>query len=119
MNTANQQHPQAGQDYRSAMQAAAYAFLERHQAEHLVADQLFDRACVYLVQSLDVPLFLAQRLVHLAMTRQCDRPRPWVGIDRTAGADATAVVLVDNRTLQRAAVSRRVLPTHLLPPYQQ
>ena len=64
MNTANQQHPEAGQDYRSAMQAAAYAFLERHQAEHLADEQtLFTRAVQHLQLVLDVPQYLAENLV--------------------------------------------------------
>lgn len=67
MNTANQQHPEAGQDYRSAMQAAAYAFLERHQAEHLADEQtLFSRAVQHLQLVLDVPQYLAENLVALA-----------------------------------------------------
>ena len=56
-------------EYRDSMQAAARAYLERHQAEHLADDgQLFERAARYLVQAMEVPVFMAQRLVHLAMS---------------------------------------------------
>lgn len=65
MNTANLQ--QLGQDYRAAMQAAAYAFLERHQAEHLADEQtLFSRAVQHLQHALDVPQYMAENLVALA-----------------------------------------------------
>src|SRR3989344_5585382 len=56
-------------EYRSSMQAAALAFLQLHRAEHLGDDeQLADRAVSYLVRALEVPLFLAPRLVELAMS---------------------------------------------------
>ena len=65
MNNANLQ--QLGQDYRAAMQAAAYAFLERHQAEHLADEQtLFSRAVQHLQHALDVPQYMAENLVALA-----------------------------------------------------
>ncbi|MDH0373912.1 hypothetical protein N7402_00760 [Pseudomonas aeruginosa] len=65
MNTANLQQP--AQDYRAAMQAAAYAFLERHQAEHLADEQtLFCRAVQHLQHVLDVPQYMAENLVALA-----------------------------------------------------
>lgn len=65
MNTVNLQ--QLGQDYRAAMQAAAYAFLERHQAEHLADEQtLFTRAVQHLQHALDVPQYMAENLVALA-----------------------------------------------------
>lgn len=65
MNNANLQQP--AQDYRAAMQAAAYAFLERHQAEHLADEQtLFSRAVQHLQYGLDVPQYMAENLVALA-----------------------------------------------------
>lgn len=65
MNTATLQQP--AQDYRAAMQAAAYAFLERHQAEHLADEQtLFSRAVQHLQHVLDVPQYMAENLVALA-----------------------------------------------------
>lgn len=67
MNTADLQHPQFAQDYRVAMQAAAYAFLERHQSEHLADEQtLFTRATQHLQFTLDVPQYMAENLVALA-----------------------------------------------------
>ena len=65
MNTANLQQP--AQDYRTAMQAAAFAFLECHQAEHLADEQtLFSRAVQHLQHVLDVPQYMAENLVALA-----------------------------------------------------
>ena len=67
MNTADLQHPQFAQDYRDSMQAAAFAFLERHQAEHLADEQtLFTRATQHLQLVLDVPQYMAENLVALA-----------------------------------------------------
>ena len=55
------------QEYRDTMQAAALAFLERHQGEHLGADQLlFSRAVNHLHNTLDVPQYLAENLVGMA-----------------------------------------------------
>lgn len=103
------------QEYRDSMQAAALGFLQRHQAEHLTDDgRLFDRACTYLVRSLDVPVFMAPRLVHLAMTQLKPGPAAWIGIDEAAGADLAGVVLIDNRTGQRAYIPRRILPERFL-----
>jgi hypothetical protein len=49
------------------MQAAAYAYLERHQAEHLADEQtLFTRAVQHLQLVLDVPQYLAENLVDMA-----------------------------------------------------
>ncbi|CAE6923687.1 conserved protein of unknown function [Pseudomonas marincola] len=67
MNTVNPQHPHAASDYRTAMQAAAFAYLERHQAEHLADEQtLFTRAVQHLQLVLDVPQYLAENLVAMA-----------------------------------------------------
>ena len=102
----------SAKDYRSTMQAAAKAFLLRHQDEHLTDDeQLFDRACNYLVHGLDVPVFMAQRLVHLAMTEL----QPRVGIDRGRGNE-TRVCLVLLRTGERALIPARYLPLRLQAP---
>ena len=102
-------------DYRDSMQAAARAFLERHQAEHLADDgQLFERASQYMVRSLDVPVFMVQRLVHLAMTELNRQPPAYIGIDLAAGPDKTSVVLVDPRTGERACIPRRILPGRIL-----
>lgn len=103
-------------EYRESMQAAALAFLQRHQGEHLGDDsRLFERASQYLVQALDVPVFMVQRLVHLAMS-ELNTPQPptFVGIDLAAGADHCSVVLVDRRTGERALMPRRILPSRFL-----
>ncbi len=92
MNTANQQHPEAGQDYRSAMQAAAYAFLERHQAEHLADEQsLFSRAVQHLHRTLDVPKALAENMVAKAYgeLRSADCR---MHLDISTGTGHTAVI---------------------------
>ncbi|MDQ7987320.1 hypothetical protein QYS36_20455 [Pseudomonas sp. G34] len=57
-------------DYRTRMQGCAQAFIEQHQAEHLSGDpQLFERTCLHLVHALEVPLFMAPRLAHLALSQ--------------------------------------------------
>ena len=101
-------------DYRDSMQAAALGFLQRHQAEHLADDgALFDRATSYLVNTLDVPTFMAPRLVHLAMTQLSQARAPiFVGIDLAAGPDRS--VLYDPRTGERAFIPRRILPARFL-----
>ncbi|AVX11476.1 hypothetical protein NDR77_13575 [Pseudomonas aeruginosa] len=105
-------HDTSAKDYRSSMQAAAKAYLLRHQDEHLADDErLYDRACRYLVQGLDVPAFMAPRLVHLAMTELSSR----VGIDRGLG-DETRLCLVLVRTGERAFIPTRYLPLRLQPP---
>lgn len=51
-------------EYQDAMQGAALAFLSRRQGEHLENDQLlFTRTVQHLVGSLEVPLYLAEKLV--------------------------------------------------------
>ena len=78
MNTA----PQLPHDYRSQMQAQAKAYLQAHQAEHLADDaQLIERTTSHLVHQYDVPLFLAPRLVELAITE-------WLCIDLRTAPDS-------------------------------
>ncbi len=106
-------HDTSAKDYRSSMQAAAKAYLLRHQDEHLAEDErLYDRACRYLVQALDVPAFMAPRLVHLAMTELASR----VAIDWAQGCDETRVCLVLVRSGERAFIPTRYLPLRLQPP---
>jgi hypothetical protein len=103
----------SAKDYRSTMQAAAKAYLLRHQDEYLGDDErLFDRTCRYLVHGLEVPTFMAQRLVHLAMTELASR----VAIDWAQGCDETRVCLVLVRSGERALVPLRYLPLRLQPP---
>ncbi|WP_122587136.1 hypothetical protein [Pseudomonas viridiflava] len=54
-------------DYQETISAAALAFLERHQAEHLGdLGQLLCRAINHLVESFNVKESLANRLAHQA-----------------------------------------------------
>ena len=66
-------------EYLDMLKAAALAFLERHQCEHLSNDQqLFARAVQHLVADYDVLTQMAERMVHLAcsdMTVIRDRQR--------------------------------------------
>lgn len=65
MNTA--QH--LPHDYRSQMQRLALAYVIDHQAEHLGdPEQLAERTTCHLVHQYDVPLFMAPRLVALAIS---------------------------------------------------
>lgn len=76
-------------DYRSQMQAKAKAFLQAHHAEHLADDaQLIERTTSHLVHYHDVPLFLAPRLVELAITELQAYQRVWFGIDLASGPDS-------------------------------
>lgn len=89
MNTAPQQV--TAKEYREAMQQAAAAFIERHQAEYLHDDGLFERTVRYLVTALEVPAFMADRIVHLAMSERLPTGRAWVGVHMANGPDRTAV----------------------------
>ncbi|HLT05851.1 MAG TPA: hypothetical protein VK019_12930 [Pseudomonas sp.] len=55
-------------DYQEQMTHAARQFVARHRDEHLSDQQLYERTTLYLVESLDVPAFMAPRLAHLAMS---------------------------------------------------
>lgn len=103
-------------DYRSSMQHAAFAYLQRHEAEYLVdCDLLFDRCIRHLTQALEVPMFMAPKLVHSAWTElQVIKKRRWIGIDWASGSDSTRVHLVDVLADQRFPVSARFLPQKLL-----
>lgn len=105
------------QEYRTTMQEAALAFLQRHQGEHLADDgHLFDRAVSYLVNALDVPAFMADRLAHLAMTELDNKPRPApIGIDYATG-DSYTVALLHFATGERVLIPCRHLPARLQPP---
>jgi hypothetical protein len=60
-------HEQLDHDYRSSMQRAAFAFLQRHEAQHLVdSDVLYENCVRHMTTALEVPVFMAQRLVHNA-----------------------------------------------------
>lgn len=97
------------QDYRDTMQAVAEAYLQRHQAEHLDEGQLFERACQYLVTANEVPVFMAQRLVYLAMSKITPpRIKVGIGMEWATGPDQT--VLIDTRDGIHRLVPRRILP---------
>lgn len=99
---------QALTDYRDTMQAMADGYLQRHWDEHLDEGQLFDRTCRYLVAH-DVPVFMAQRLVYLAMSKIMP-PTVSVGVDWAEHGDKTVAVLIDSRDGFHRVVSRRLLP---------
>ncbi len=104
------------QEYRASMQRAALTFLQRHQGEHLTDDgHLFDRAVGYLVNSLEVPAFMADRLVHLAMGELECLKRPVIGIDYGT-ADVTRVALVNFFSGEAVLIPLRHLPARLQPP---
>ncbi|EWC40180.1 hypothetical protein [Stutzerimonas stutzeri] len=104
-------------EYRTAMQRAALTFLQRHQAEHLTDDGLlFERAVSYLVNALDVPAFMADQLVHLAMSELECLKRPVIGIDYASGADETRVALLNFFSGEAVLIPLRHLPARLQPP---
>ncbi len=104
------------QEYRASMQRAALTFLQRHQGEHLTDDgHLFARAVGYLVNSLEVPAFMADRLVHLAMGELECLKRPVIGIDYGT-ADVTRVALVNFFSGEAVLIPLRHLPARLQPP---
>jgi hypothetical protein len=97
-------------DYRSSMQVAARGFIERHQAEHLHDDGLFERTVRHLVMTLDVPAFMADRIVYLAMSELLPPGVVWVGVDMATGPDQTVRTVLDRRTGQRTQLPCRLLP---------
>lgn len=104
------------QEYRASMQRAALTFLQRHQGEHLTDDgHLFERAVGYLVNSLEVSAFMADRLVHLAMGELECLKRPVIGIDYGT-ADVTRVALVNFFSGEAVLIPLRHLPARLQPP---
>lgn len=102
-------------EYRDSMQQAARGFIERHQAEHLGDEaQLFERAARYLVQVMEVPVFMAQRLVHLALSDLGATKPALQGWDLASGPDSGSVLLIDRRSGERAVIPLRILPSRLL-----
>ncbi|WP_287031370.1 hypothetical protein [Pseudomonas sp. UBA6310] len=95
-------------DYRSGMQRHAAAFIAQHQAEHLDEEGLFDRTVSHLVHAWSVPVFLADRIVHLAMTERLPKGARWIGIDLASGPDCC--LLHDYRIGKTIPVRARVLP---------
>lgn len=104
------------QEYRASMQRAALTFLQRHQGEHLTDDgHLFERAVSYLVNGLEVPTFMADRLVHLAMSELECRKRTAIGISYGT-EDATRVALRSLFSGESVLIPLRHLPARLQPP---
>ena len=103
-------------DYRSSMQRAAFAYLQRLEAQHLVGSDLLYENCVrHLTTALEVPVFMAQQLVHNAWTElqvinQCN----WIGVDWGISPGSTVVHLIDTRADLRYPVTSRLLPQSLL-----
>ncbi|KUM45036.1 hypothetical protein [Pseudomonas sp. EpS/L25] len=91
MNTTN--HPN---DYLDAMQAAAFAFLQRHEGEHLGhSQQLFNRGVEYLLQ-MGVPQHTSERLVARAADQlEAVKGHRFLDIDASTG---DVVVLVNPAT---------------------
>lgn len=116
MNTITATTEGNAQEYRRSMQQAALAFLQRHQGEHLADDgHLFDRAVSYLVNALEVPTFMADRLVYLAMSELSGKPSPApIGIDYGTG-DAARVAHLHFSTGEQVLIPCRHLPLRLQP----
>lgn len=109
MNPTTLQTSINAQDYRDTMQAVAEGYLQRHWGEHLDEGQLFERTCQYLVTANEVPVFMAQRLVYLAMSK-ITPPSVTVGVDLASDEDKTAVALWLARDGSHQLVPRRCLP---------
>ncbi|KPN91720.1 hypothetical protein [Pseudomonas nunensis] len=87
----------AVQEYQDMLKAVAFAFLERHQCEHLGDDQqLFQRAVQHLVADYNAVAQHAERLVHLAsseMLAVSDRQRLDI-----VSSTSTHTVIIDTAT---------------------
>ncbi|EME0887370.1 TPA: hypothetical protein NH848_000840 [Pseudomonas aeruginosa] len=105
---------QQADDYRTFMQQAARRFIEKHAAEHLDDDGLFERTVSYLVNSLDVPAFMAGRLALLAMSERLPKGLAWVAFDMAAGPDQSVRMVLDRRTGQFTPLPSRFLPHRFL-----
>ncbi|WP_273809917.1 MULTISPECIES: hypothetical protein [unclassified Pseudomonas] len=89
-------------DYLDAMQASAFAFLQRREAEHLGRSQeLFDRTVDYLKQ-MGVPQHTSERLVARASDQlEAVKGHRFLDIDASTG---DVVVLVNPATGQRYCI---------------
>ncbi|MCP1651821.1 hypothetical protein [Pseudomonas nitroreducens] len=106
--------PQQATDYRAFMQQAASSFIDKHAAEHLDDDGLFERTVNYLVNTLDVPAFMAGRLVLLAMSERLPKGVAWLAVDMAAGLDQGLRMVLDLRTGQQTLLPCRRLPHRFL-----
>ncbi|WP_223569399.1 hypothetical protein [Pseudomonas sp. BF-R-26] len=109
-------HEQLTHDYRSSMQRVAFAYLQRHEAQYLVdSDLLYDNCVRHMTTSMEVPVFMAQQLVHNAWTGlQVANQRKWIGVDWGTSPSCTVVHLIDIRADLRYPVPARLLPQTLL-----
>lgn len=105
---------QQANDYRTFMQQAARSFIEQHAAEHLDDDRLFERTVCYLVNNLEVPAFMAGRLVLLAMSERLPKGEAWLAVDMATGPDKTVLMVLDRRTGLQTPLPCRLLPHRFL-----
>lgn len=105
----------AEHDYRTAMQLAGVAYLERHRGEHLSGDaKQLENLHTYLTTSLEVPQFLAGRIAELALGEfETQKLAVLAGFDLAAGTDSTVAWLIDQASRARYPIAKRFLPTHL------
>lgn len=110
----------AVKEYQDMLKAAALAFLERHQCEHLGDDQqLFDRAVHHLVTDYDVLTQVAEKMVHLANSEvsairdrqrlniQSSTPTHTVIVDPVTGTQwAVPVSLIYERIINAPDIGR-------------
>jgi hypothetical protein len=109
-------HEQLTHDYRSSMQRAAFAYLQRHEAQYLAdSDLLYDNCVRHMTKALEVPVFMAQQLVHNTWTELLViQQRRWLGVDWGTGPDRTIVHLINTRADLRYPIPARLLPQKLL-----
>lgn len=105
---------QQSNDYRAFMQRSARSFIEKHAAEHLDDAGLFERTVTYLVNTLEVPAFMADRLVLLAMSERLPKGVAWLAVDMAAGADQGLRMVLDRRTGLQSPLPCRFLPHRFL-----
>ncbi len=101
------------QDYQDDMQAAALAYMQRHQAEHLGSSQaLINRAAEHLECALGVARPLAEKLVMRAYGEVHGAEQPYrIDLDSTS---AHTVALVDTRTGLTHALPAALIAQHLI-----
>ena len=105
---------QQANDYRTFMQRSALSFIEKHAAEHLDDAGLFERTVTYLVNTLEVPAFMADRLVLLAMSERLPKGVAWIAVDMAAGPDQGQRMVLDRRTGLQTPLPCRLLPHRFL-----
>ncbi len=111
-------HDQLDHDYRSSMQRAAFAFLQRHEAQHLVdSDVLYENCVRHMTTALEVPVFMAQRLVHHAWSElQMINQGKRAAVGSGASPGRAVVHLIDVRADQGWPVHTRSATQALIQP---